>query len=103
MLHTNVMSTARPDSVVVEQRDGDRRVLLRDNIEEITTTEDEIEQTTYLYDEVVFLMPEDREETIESITSNFASWWAYGAQPEEPAPTLEERVQALEDVILMGI
>lgn len=103
MLHTGVMSTARPSSVVVEQRDGDRRVLLRDHIEEVRITEGKVKQTVYQYDEVVFIMPEDREETVESIVENFSSWWTYGAQPEEPAPTLEERIQVLEDVILMGM
>ena len=68
---------------------------LADNVQEIVTDEG----TTYEYDEVVFNLPDDREETAESIQAAFAAWWEFGQQEEEEA-TVESRLSALEDVIM---
>ena len=40
--------------------------------------------------------------TAADIAAEFEDWWAYGSQPEEPLPTLEERVAMLEDFIISG-
>lgn len=68
---------------------------LADNVQEIATDEG----ATYEYDEVVFDLPDDREETVESIQAAFAAWWEFGQQEEEEA-TVESRLSALEDVIM---
>ena len=60
----------------------------------------QISQTMYRYDEVVFELPEDRSgETVISITSDFAAWWEFGSEDDDPV-TLESRVAALEDMFL---
>lgn len=37
---------------------------------------------------------------MKQIEKNFADWWAYAIQPEEPPITLEQRVSDLEDAFL---
>lgn len=97
MLYKNTESTTEPCAVLVERLpDGTARVCLRDNIRE-ETRED---QTVYIYDEAVFTLDEGRKETADDIKANFAAWWAYGIAPEEPAPTMEERVSLIEETLL---
>ena len=70
-------------------------VRLADNIEEIQIED----QTIYQYEEVTFNLPDDRQETTQSIAENFDEWWLYG-QEEHEEPTLEQRVSLLEDILM---
>lgn len=101
MLLKNTESNARPSSVLLERLgDGSANVRLADNIhEEVRNGEPYL-----VYDEVVFSLPADRKETVEDIEQDFDAWWVYGAEPEMPEPTVEERLEVLEGVLmeLMG-
>lgn len=66
---------------------------------EVMAKEQEEGGITYEYETVVFSLPDDRDETVKSITTNFADWWEYGKTPEE-TPTLAERVAILEELML---
>lgn len=67
---------------------------------ETPAEEGQASQTMYRFDEVVFDLPESRTgETVVSITEDFAAWWAFGSEDEEPV-TLEDRVAALEGMFL---
>lgn len=66
-------------------------------------TDEEPKQSLFKYDEVVFYLPDDREETAASIEESFADWWAYGSTDEDAEITLEDRVSALEEIFLMGM
>lgn len=101
MFYKNTESTVSPQKVTMEILEDKTVVKLTDNIQE--QVDIETEQVLYHYDEVVFNLPEDREETIESITDDFESWWIYGQNDEEEEITLEERVSALEELYLIGI
>lgn len=101
MLFTNVTAKEKPDAVTIETLpEGRKRVLLTRNARKVTTEYDDgITDTTYVYDEVVFLFPEDQTPTKTGIKANLDAWWDYGSQPEETEPTLEERVEASEEAI----
>ena len=100
MLLTNTESTVRPAAVVMERfPDGTTNIRLADNIRE----EEREGQTFYVYDEAVFALGADREETVEDIQANFDSWWEYGIQPEEPMPTIEERLELVEMMLMGGL
>lgn len=93
------MSFTKPASVRLEKLpDGKRRVILTRNVSKGTTTDEEVTQTIYTYEEAVFYLPADRQETIKSITENFDAWWACAGE-EVVAPTLEERVAANEEAL----
>lgn len=97
MLYKNTESTTAPCAVLMEHLpDGTARVCLCDNIRQETREE----QPVYIYDEAVFLLDADRKETAADIEANFSAWWAYGIEPEEPAPTMEERVSLIEETLL---
>lgn len=99
MFYPGVKSNTEPSAVQVEVLgDGSKHVRLADNIQEI----EEDGQTLYQYDEAVFDLEAFREETAEDIEKEFEGWWEYGTQPEEPLPTLEERVAAIEDYLIGG-
>lgn len=103
MIYLNAEAGSAPAKVVLEDLPEKKIVRLADNV---TThqTEDEIPQTVYRFDEVVFDLPEDRQgETEESIEANFAQWWEFGSADPEEAITLEDRVAALEDMYLYGM
>ena len=103
MIYLNAEAGSAPAKVVLEDLPEKKIVRLSDNV---TThqTEDEIPQTVYRFDEVVFDLPEDRQgETEESIEENFAQWWEFGSADPEEAITLEDRVAALEDMYLYGM
>lgn len=74
---------------------------MADNVTPFSPEDDP--QTFYRYDEVVFYLPEDRDETVESIEENFADWWVYGSTDVEGEVTLEDRISALEEMFLMGM
>lgn len=90
-------SSSYPDKVVVENCPDKIIVRLADNITEKTVEKGK--QTVYEYDEVGFVLPDGRVETVESITESFEDWWLYGCEDHTP-PTLEERVSVLEDIIM---
>lgn len=104
MLNENTRSTLRPSAVTLEEYGEERQVILADNIREETETyEDGTTQTMFVFDEVRFKMPEDRTEGREEIEQQFQAWWAYGSEPEEEPPTLEERVAIIEEILMGGI
>ncbi len=96
MLYVKTQSSCAPAPVVVENLPAGRRVVrLADNVVGRTDNDG----TVYEYDEVVFDLPEDREETAQSIENNFDAWWAFGQQPVEEI-TLEQRVSDMEELLL---
>ena len=100
MLLTNTESNIRPSAALVERlSDGTATVRLADHIR----GEDRDGQTVYTYDEVVFTLDAGREETEADIQSDFSTWWEYGSQPEEPMPTIEERLELVEMMLMGGI
>lgn len=90
-----------PAKVTLENLpDGRIRVLLADNAITEEREEGEAKTTTYVYDTVSFYLPSDRKsETVKTITDAFADWWSYGTTDQTPL-TIEERVSALEDLML---
>lgn len=97
----NTESNLRPPVVVLnELEDGTKSVRLADNIREVETEDG---ATMYVYDEAVFTLEADRTETADDILEDFATWWEYGIQPEEPLPTLEERVEMIEELLMGGM
>lgn len=96
MLYT-AEAAEKPCKVTLEKLpDGGKRILLADNVKK---KEQEENGTAYEYEVVEFFLPDDREETVKSITASFADWWEYGKTPEE-TPTLAERVAILEELML---
>jgi hypothetical protein len=81
-----------------EQEDGSKIVRIAGEV----TESQEDGQTVYTYDEVLFTLEAGRTETVADIEEDLFDWWDYGSQPEEPLPTLEERVAAIEDYIIGG-
>lgn len=99
MLLRDTKSSVRPCAVLLgEKEDGGKIVRMAGNIREET----EEGQTLYVYDEALFELEAEREETAEDIEADFEGWWEYGTQEEEPMPTLEQRVAMLEDYIISG-
>ena len=99
MLIKDTKSNVQPSAVLLDKNaDGTKTVRLAGNIVE-TQVDGE---TVYTYDEALFTLEEGRAETAEDIEAEFEDWWDYGTQPEEPLPTLEERVAMLEDFIISG-
>lgn len=88
-------SNARPARVTLENCPDKTIVRMTDNV-----TEQRVEnQTVYEYDELKFILPSDRHETVKTIEDNFEDWWLYGCEDHEP-PTIEERVTILEEIIM---
>lgn len=79
--------------------DGAAAVRMANNIME----DDRDGQNIYVYDEVVFHLDADRTETEADIQADFATWWEYGSQPEEPMPTIEERLELVEMMLMGGM
>lgn len=99
MLLKDTKSSAQPSAVLMDEKeDGTKIVRMAGNVRE----EQEDGQTLYVYDEALFELEAEREETAEDIAADFEGWWEYGTQEEEPMPTLEERVAMLEDYIISG-
>ena len=107
----NAQSGEKPAKVVLTKLpDGTVMVALHDNIKKVTVESEifsdgeKITSTGYTYDEVMFPLPYDRaaEETVNTITAAFASWWTYGVDytGEDSAPTLEQRVSDLENSLM---
>ena len=99
MLLKDTRSNAQPSAVLVDDwQDGTKSVRMAGNIREETGEDG----TVFVYDEVTFELEAGRTETAADIAAEFEDWWAYGSQPVEPLPTLEERVAAIEDFIISG-
>ena len=99
MLLKDTTSTVRPSAVLMdENEDGSKTVRIAGEV----TERQEEGQTVYIYDEVLFTLEPGRTETAEDIEADLSDWWEYGSQPDEPLPTLEERVAAIEDFIISG-
>lgn len=98
MLYAGTMAASKPPKVSLELDSSGRRIVrLTDHAKRFESEEG----SGYIYDEVTFPLPADRAgETVATIKADFAAWWAYGAQPEEPAPTIEERLADLEEAVL---
>ena len=53
----------------------------------------------YRAEEVSFILPEGRTETVDTIRTGFNDWWLYGENwtySADDAPTIEERVASVE-------
>ena len=88
-------SDSAPARVRIENP-ADRTIIrLADNITEIQTEDG----TVYEWDEVEFDAPEDRALTVSSVEEDFDEWWSYGSEEIE-IPTLEQRVEDLEEALL---
>ena len=99
MLLKDTRSNVQPSAVLVDDwQDGTKSVRMAGNIRE----EAGEDGTVFVYDEVTFDLEAGRTETAADIAAEFEDWWDYGTQPEEPLPTLEERVAMLEDFIISG-
>lgn len=99
MLLKDTRSNAQPSAVLVDDwQDGTKSVRMAGNIRE----EAGEDGTVFVYDEVTFELEAGRTETAADIEADFDEWWAFGSQPVEPLPTLEERVAAIEDYIVSG-
>lgn len=99
MLLTNTESNVRPSAVLLEHGEDGLGVRLADHIRE----DERDGQNVYVYDEVVFHLDADRTETEADIQADFATWWEYGSQPEEPMPTIEERLELVEMMLMGGM
>lgn len=95
MLLLNTKSASRPASVTIENLQDKKRVILANNIKMVEDPED----NGFVYDEVIFFMPDDRHETIPEIEANFNDWWEYG-KSNYKEPTLEERISDIENLLL---
>ena len=100
MIYRNAEAGQAPEQVTLERLPDKTVVRMTDNVTPFEPEDDQISQTMYRYDEVVFELPEDRSgETAASIAADFEAWWEYGSEDEDPV-TLESRIAALEDLFL---
>lgn len=95
MLLIGTKATTVPARVIIEKLETKRRVILADHIEQAEDPED----NGFVYDEVIFFMPDDRHETIPEIEANFDAWWEFGKEDQKD-PTIEERLADLEELVL---
>lgn len=102
MLLRDTRSDALPLAVAIDTIEEKKRVRLTDNVRSEIENTDDGEVTTFVFDEVVFDLPADREDTDEEIREDFDAWWAYGSQDEEEPLTLEERVEMIEEILMGG-
>ena len=99
MLLKDTKSNVLPSAVLMdENEDGSKTV----RIAGIATESVEDGQTIYTYDEVLFTLEPGRTETVEDIEADLGDWWEYGSQEDEPLPTLEERVELIEAILMGG-
>lgn len=99
MLHTNVITGAMPEPVVVEELpDGGRRLVMS---KDFTPFESE-DGSGYVGNQADCLLPAGREETAKEIAAESDAWWEYAAgyDPAKTAPSLEERVADIEEAVL---
>lgn len=98
MVYFDVRSTARPGEAEIRQTaQGERIIYLRRNVVE---TQDD-DGKGYSYDEAVFTMPPDRTDTLEQIRMAEDDWWLYAGSESNRAPDIRERVDSLEEAVLV--
>ncbi len=98
-----VQGSAYPERIWIRNKElGCVNVTLRDNVEEKQIEHDETTDTIYEYDEVTIKIV-DRPNLEEYINTYFDALFEMGLQQEAtpPLPTEEERLQAVEDAVLI--
>lgn len=98
-----VQGSAYPESIWIRNKELDYiNVTLRKNVEEKQIEKEEGIETIYEYDEVTIKLI-DRPNLEEYIQNNFDVLFDMGLQQEAtpPLPTEEERIQAVEDALLI--
>ena len=106
MLKKNVMYSDSPEQAVIYPlSDGNAALYLRGNIrEEISVNEDGEEQVIPCADEAYMIVPADEVPEQTELESQFDAWYQKAAlwEPKKsvPAPSLEERVNAMEEAML---
>jgi len=98
-----VQGSAYPESIWIRNKELDYvNVTLRRNVEEKQIEREEGIETIYEYDEVTIKLI-DRPNLEEYIQNNFDVLFDMGLQQEAtpPLPTEEERIQAVEDALLI--
>ena len=98
-----VQGSAYPESIWIRNKELDYvNVTLRRNVEEKQIEREEGIETIYEYDEVTIKLI-DRPNLEEYIQNNFDALFDMGLQQEAmpPLPTEEERIQAVEDALLI--
>jgi hypothetical protein len=93
MVYENVQSNAELPKVLVEYLPDDRTkvILTKDNTQD--------EEGAFTCSMAEFFLPEDREETEESIEESFEAWWKYAEAEGEDIASTEERIEALEEAV----
>lgn len=97
-----VQGSAYPERIWIRNKElGYVYITLRDNVEEKQVEHEDTIDTIYEYDEVTIKIV-DRPNLEEYITAHFDALFEMGLQQEAtpPLPTEEERLQAIEDVVL---
>lgn len=78
MIYLNVDADQKPQSVLLEDLPGGKKVVrMTDNIEEYFQEETK-DRKMYRFDEVVFELPADSTITQEQIEEDFEKYWKYG-------------------------
>ena len=98
-----VQGSAYPESIWIRNMELDYiNVTLRRNVEEKQIEKENDIETVYEYDEVTIKIV-DRPNLEEYITAHFDALFEMGLQQEAtpPLPTEEERIQAVEDALLI--
>lgn len=98
-----VQGSAYPESIWIRNMELDYiNVTLRRNVEEKQIEKENDIETVYEYDEVTIKLI-DRPNLEEYIQNNFDALFNLGLQQEAtpPLPTEEERIQAVEDALLI--
>lgn len=111
MLNAQINLDHRPDPVTLESMPGGGQLVrLYKNISELPApgvgVDTEATLTGWMADEVAFLMPAGQATDADTLAAQFDCWWTYGAAwtPESnAAPTLEQRVAALEAAQLAAL
>lgn len=98
-----VQGSAYPERIWIRNKELDYiNVTLRKNVEEKQIEKENDVETVYEYDEVTIKLV-DRPNLEEYIQNNFDALFDMGLQQEAtpPLPTEEERLQAIEDAVLI--
>jgi hypothetical protein len=105
MYNKNVTMNENPAPVVLESlpEGGSWVRLYKDAIQVETPEEGDAEPgSAWRAEEVVFAMPADRAETVESITESFDGWWEYGKSwttESDTPPSFDERLAIMEETV----
>jgi hypothetical protein len=76
-------------------------VVLNRSINKEQRTDDNGTYSVWAAEQVAFNLPYGRIETVASIEANFDAWFSYGAAwAQEKAPTIEERLEAIEETLV---